>query len=274
MVVGGGQAEVRTLRASVLSAQRAHRCPPSTAPPQCPGSGAALCLPACVPPPGGNAGVPKGTIPPSRVTRAAEQSRYLTDPVSQKRYAIAPLPWGIRPRLHPRSDYPPTTGHNAWLVDAHVAHRQFRAGRYGSSIERPQPLLEDAHVVGPPTLPDDDARSLRNSPQLLDLGAGGVQLGTLSLHITENPTRSLRHRVIRAHRPPCGQCEQKSSGVQPLRLLRPDARPRHTPVRHGQDPSGSHCVPITPGRGGRDRRGPAPVCSPCVPALLPRPRSR
>jgi hypothetical protein len=30
------------------------------------------------------------------------------------------------------------------------AHRQFRAGRCGSSIERPQPLLEDAHVVGPP----------------------------------------------------------------------------------------------------------------------------
>ena len=102
---------------------------------------------------------------------------------------------------------------------------------------------------------------------------GGVQLGTLSLHIAENRARSLRHRVVRAHRSPCCQCEQKSCGVQPLRLLWPDARPRHTPVRHGQDPSGSHCVPATPGRAGRGRRGPAPVCSPCVPALLPRRRS-
>ena len=49
------------------------------------------------------------------------------------------------------------------------------------SIERPQPLLEDAHVVGPPALSDDVARGVRDSAQLLDLGTGGVQLGTLSL---------------------------------------------------------------------------------------------
>jgi len=32
MVVGGGQVEVRTLRASVLGAQRAQRCPPNSHP--------------------------------------------------------------------------------------------------------------------------------------------------------------------------------------------------------------------------------------------------
>jgi hypothetical protein len=58
MVVGGGQAEVRTRRTSVLSAQRRIAARPCTAPPRCPWSGAVHCLPGWSPR-GGNGGVRK-----------------------------------------------------------------------------------------------------------------------------------------------------------------------------------------------------------------------